>query len=291
MAENINWFPGHMKKTEELIRQNLKLVDLVIEVVDARIPEASRNPIIDKLVANKPRIIALNKMDISDTKENKRWEDEFEKRGNMSVTLNSAKGIGIKQLNDMLISYKENKDKEYRDNREDSEEKNSISIKKPLRIMIVGIPNVGKSSLINKLVGKKSTRIGDKPGVTRGKQWLTLKNGIQLLDTPGILWHKFEDPEVGLKLAFCGSIKDETMDIASLALDLIELLREDYSDGLIERYKLDELGETPLDTMENIARKRGFILPGKKIDYERTGKTVLQEFRAGIIGKITLEKV
>lgn len=287
MIENINWFPGHMKKTEELIRTNLKLVDIIIEVIDARIPIASRNPIIDNLIGNKPRIIAINKTDLANATENKKWEEYFKNQGNMCILLNSSSGTGVKKLLTMLSEYKDKKDREYAENRED---KKQLAIKKPLRMMIVGIPNVGKSSLINKLVGKKSAQTGDRPGVTRGKQWLTLVNGMQLLDTPGILWHKFEDPEVGLKLAFCGSIKDETMDIPSLALDLIELLREDNSQGLMERYKLEELGESPLETMENIAKKRGFIFSGKRIDYERTGKTVLGEFRATEIGKITLEK-
>ena len=157
-------------------------------------------------------------------------------------------------------------------------------------MMIVGVPNVGKSSLINRLTGKKSAKTGDKPGVTRGKQWLSLENGMQLLDTPGILWPKFEDPNVGVNLAFCGSIKDEILDIATLALELIKVLQNDYPQLLMERYKLDEIVETPLDNMEAICMKRGFILPGKRIDYERCAKTLLDEFRSGKIGRITLEK-
>ena len=157
--------------------------------------------------------------------------------------------------------------------------------------MIVGVPNVGKSSLINRMTGRKSAQTGDRPGVTKGKQWLTLKNGMQLLDTPGILWPKFEDPSVGLNLAFCGSIKDEILDTATLAMELIGVLQEEYPTLLMERYKLDELSEQPLENMENIARARGFILPGKRIDYDRCARTVLDEFRAAKIGKITLEKV
>ena len=160
---------------------------------------------------------------------------------------------------------------------------------KPLRMMIVGVPNVGKSSLINRLTGSKSTSTGDRPGVTRGKQWLSLENGMQLLDTPGILWPKFEDPNVGKNLAYCGSIKDEILDLPTLALELIGVLEEGYSQLLIRRYRLDELGETSLETMEMIAGKRGFILPGKRIDYERTARTLLDEFRSGAIGRITLE--
>lgn len=277
MIENINWYPGHMKKTKELIIENLKMVDLVIEVIDARIPVSSRNPIIDEIVKEKKRIIVLNKSDLSDKKENEKWAAYFEKQGNLTLAMNCMSGSGVNQLYKML-----NKEQEI---------KNSQSNRiKPLRLMIVGVPNVGKSSLINRMTGKKSAKTGDKPGVTRGKQWLSLKNNMQLLDTPGILWPKFEDPKAGENLAFCGSIKDEILDIATLAMDLIGVLSEEYPQELMSRYKLEEIGEQPLDTMEEIARKRGFILPGKRIDYERCAKTVLDEFRGGVIGNITLER-
>lgn len=278
MIENINWYPGHMKKTKELIIENLKMVDLVIEVIDARIPVSSRNPIIDEIVKEKKRIIILNKSDLSDKKENDKWADYFEKQGNLTLQMNCMNGTGVNQLYKML-----NKEQDL---------KNSQSNRiKPLRLMIVGVPNVGKSSLINRMTGKKSAKTGDKPGVTRGKQWLSLKNNMQLLDTPGILWPKFEDPKAGENLAFCGSIKDEILDIATLAMDLIGVLSEEYPEELMKRYKLEEIGEQPLDTMEDIARKRGFILPGKRIDYERCAKTVLDEFRGGVIGNITLERL
>ena len=276
--EHINWYPGHMKKTRELIQENLKMVDAVIEVVDARIPVSSRNPIIDELIKSKRRIMILNKSDLSDSRANDGWVEYFKRQGYDVLSMNCMSGQGVPQLLKLLTSIQD--------------EKNEGKIlKKPLRMMIVGVPNVGKSSLINRLTGKKSAKTGNKPGVTRGKQWLNLENNMQLLDTPGILWPKFEDPKAGLDLAFCGSIKDEILDVASLALELIEVLQEGYPQLLIERYKLEEVGETPLETMEKIAEKRGFILPGKKIDYERTGRTVLDEFRAGAIGKITLEKV
>lgn len=275
---NINWYPGHMKKTRELIEANLKMVDLVIEVVDARIPVSSRNPIIDQLVSGKKRIIVLNKSDLSDTKANEKWTEYFKKDGDLVIQMNCMKGQGVSQLFKVLeqLQKKKNEDK---------------ALKKPLRMMIVGVPNVGKSSLINRMTGKKSAKTGDRPGVTKGKQWLALQNGMQLLDTPGILWPKFEDPKAGLNLAFCGSIKDEILDVADLALELIKVLQAEYPDFLKERYKLDELEESPLENMEVIAFKRGFILPGKRIDYERCGKTVLDEFRSGAIGNITLEKV
>ena len=276
-VENINWYPGHMKKTRELIEANLKMVDLVIEVVDARIPSSSRNPIIDQLVKDKQRIVILNKSDLSDPVANDGWTDKFKNDGNIVLQMNCMRGQGVPQLYKVLNTLQD--------------KKNEGQIRKrPLRMMRVGVPNVGKSSLINRMTGKKSAKTGDKPGVTKGKQWLTLENGMQLLDTPGILWPKFEDPHVGLNLAFCGSIKDEILDVASLALELIKVLQVEYPECLITRYKLDELSEDALENMENISRKRGFILPGKRIDYERCGKTLLDEFRGGVIGNITLEK-
>lgn len=278
MIDNINWYPGHMKKTRELIQENLKLVDLVIEVIDARIPISSRNPIIDDLVKNKQRIIVLNKSDLSDESANADWAEELRKDGSIVLQMNCMSGQGTNQLFKVLTRLQD--------------EKNKDQIrKKPLRMMIVGVPNVGKSSLINRMTGKKSAKTGDRPGVTKGKQWLTLENGMQLLDTPGILWPKFEDPEVGLNLAFCGSIKDEILDMATLALELIKVLTADYPKLLMERYKLESLSGDGLQNMEAIALKRGFILSGKRIDYERCAKTVLDEFRGGIIGRITLEKV
>ncbi len=278
MIQNINWYPGHMKKTRELIAENLKMVDIVIEVIDARIPVSSRNPIIDELVKTKKRIIILNKSDLSDGKANEDWADFFKKQGNIVLAMNCMSGAGVSQLYKLLGRLQD--------------EKNEGQIrKKPLRMMIAGVPNVGKSSLINRMTGKKSAKTGDRPGVTKGKQWLGLENGMQLLDTPGILWPKFEDPEVGLNLAFCGSIKDEILDVATLALELIKVLQRDYPKLLQERYKLEEIDEDALTNMENIALKRGFILPGKRIDYERCGKTLLDEFRSGKIGNITLEKV
>lgn len=278
MMEHINWYPGHMKKTRALIAENLKMVDIVIEVIDARIPVSSRNPIIDELVKSKRRLIILNKSDLSDPKANEAWAETFKKQGNLVLTMNCMTGIGVGQLYKLLSRLQD--------------EKNEGQLrKKSLRMMIVGVPNVGKSSLINRMTGKKSAKTGDRPGITKGKQWLGLENGMQLLDTPGILWPKFEDPQVGLNLAFCGSIKDEILDTASLALELIKVLQRDYPQLLRERYKLDELDEDALVNMEAIAAKRGFILPGKRIDYERCARTLLDEFRSGKIGNITLEKV
>lgn len=278
MIENINWYPGHMKKTREMIQENLKMVDLVIEVIDARIPVSSRNPIIDDLVKGKKRIIILNKSDLSDPVDNAAWGEYFKQQGNMVLSMNCMSGKGIPQLYKML-------------NKLQDEKNEGSPRKRPLRMMIVGVPNVGKSSLINRMTGKKSAKTGDRPGVTRGKQWLSLENGMQLLDTPGILWPKFEDPKAGLNLAFCGSIKDEILDIATLAMELIGVLSRMYPEELMTRYKLTELTDSDLENMEEICRKRGFILAGKRIDYERCAKTVLDEFRGGKIGQITLEKL
>ena len=278
MIESINWYPGHMKKSRELISENLKLVDMVIEVIDARIPVSSRNPIIDDIVGKKPRIVLLNKSDLSDAAQNRAWSEHFEAQGYYGMAMNCMSGGGVKELFRLLEKLKADKNKEQVRN-------------KPFRLMIVGVPNVGKSSLINRMTGKKSTKTGDRPGVTKGKQWLTLSNGMQLLDTPGILWPKFEDPKAGLDLAFCGSIKDEILDTATLALELIKVLQAEYPEQLMARYKIDEICEEALDTMEAIAVKRGWILSGKRIDYERCGRTILDEFRAGLIGRITLEKI
>lgn len=278
MIENINWYPGHMKKTRELIRDNLKLVDLVIEVLDARIPISSRNPIINEIVGNKPRVIALNKTDIASHNETKRWLEYFVREGSTPVAINAQSGSGVSNLLKIL-------------ERIEKELSEGKMRQKPLRMMIVGVPNVGKSSLINRLTGRKAAQIGNKPGVTKGKQWLRLKNGMELLDTPGILWPKFEDNRVGIYLAFCGSIKDEILDLPTLALELIKVLRRDYPELLLERYKLDEacLEYEDIELLDEICRRRGYILPGKRIDYDRAGKAILDEFRNGKIGRITLE--
>ncbi len=276
--ENINWYPGHMKKTRELIQENLKMVDLVCELLDARIPVSSRNPVIDQICGTKPRIIILNKVDLADEAATNAWAEHFKAQGYSVLRMNANSGEGSKSMNQMLVRL--------RDEKNEGRER-----KKPLRLMIVGIPNVGKSSLINRLVGGKGARTGNKPGVTKGKQWLTLGEGISLLDTPGILWPKFEDQNVAKNLAWCGAIKDEIMDLPTLALELIAKLSEIAPEQLKDRYRLEEICETPLETMEAIAQKRGFILPGKRIDYDRTARTVIDEFRAGTIGRITLEKV
>lgn len=291
MINNINWYPGHMKKTRELIQENLKAVDLVVEIVDSRIPISSRNPIIDELISGKKRVVILGKCDLADKRVTDEWKAYFESSGDIALPVDSRNGENIKAFYKILDKFQQERNEER-------------SLKRPLRLIIVGVPNVGKSSFINRLIGKKSAKTGDRPGVTKGKQWVALENGMQLLDTPGILWPKFEDPHVGLNLAFCGSIKDEILNVQNLAYELLKVLRKDYPEELIARYKLDGLtsdddeeynkyGE-PIDPvlsdMEAIALKRGFIQSGKRIDYERTGRAILDEFRAGIIGNITLER-
>ncbi|MBQ1475731.1 MAG: ribosome biogenesis GTPase YlqF, partial [Firmicutes bacterium] len=232
--------------------------------------------IIGDITGNKRRIIVLNKVDLADDAATAAWVKGLSGSECDVLAMNSNSGEGVKALLNLLVRLRDEKN-EGRERKED------------LRLMIVGIPNVGKSSLINRLTGKKAAKTGNKPGVTRGKQWISLGEHMMMLDTPGILWPKFEDPKVGLNLAFCGSIKDEIMDLETLGMELIGVLARDYPDLLSVRYKLEEIAETPLENMENIARKRGFILPGKRIDYERTARTVIDEFRAGTIGRITLE--
>ncbi len=275
--ENINWYPGHMKKTRELIKENLKLVDAVIEVLDARLPISSSNPVIDELVKDKKRIILLNKYDLSDSVITEKWIQVYRKKGITAIPMNSVSGDGLKQLVHILDEL----------NEQINEKGKRI---RPLRVMIVGIPNVGKSSLINRFAGKRSARIGNKPGVTRGKQWISIKGNIQLLDTPGILWPKFEDQQTALKLAFVGSIKDEILNIEDIAFKFVEFLQMNYPKLLKERYKLEDLKNTPLEIMDDVCMKRGFIRSGGKNDYERVSKTIMDEYRSGKIGKISIEK-
>lgn len=278
---HINWYPGHMKKTKELIQENLKLVDVVIELLDARIPMSSRNPQIDELVERKPRVVVLNKSDLADPQITRRWVNYFAKRGINAIPVNAMNGEGL----DKMIALVE----------EAAKEKMDALIhkgmrKRAVRSMIVGIPNVGKSSMINRLTGRKSAKTGDKPGVTKGKQWIRLRGNIELLDTPGILWPKFEDQQVGFKLAFTGAIKDEILDIETIALNLVAYLVREYTDQIKERYKLSEIFPESLENLEKIAKNRGCIFSGGRIDYSRTANLILDEFRSGKIGKITLEK-
>ena len=277
---HINWYPGHMKKTKEMVQNNLKLVDVVIELLDARIPLSSKNPDIDQLAGNKPRVVILNKSDLADRAKLDKWIKYYKDQGIKAIPVDTMKGIGLNKL----IDECRNATKDKMDALKEKGRK-----ERPIRIMIVGVPNVGKSSIINKLTGRKSAVTGDKPGVTKGKQWVRLKGNLELLDTPGILWPKFEDQQVALNLAFCRAIKDEILDVDTLALRLIAKLMEIEPEKLKARYKLEELGETDIETMDMIGYKRGFVTGRKELDYTRIATTVLNEFRDGKIGKISLE--
>ena len=277
---HINWYPGHMKKTKEIVQNNLKLVDVVIELLDARIPLSSKNPEIDKLAHNKPRVVVLNKSDLSDRAKLNKWISYYQSKGIKAIPVDTLKGSGVNKI----VEECKNVTKEKMDALKEKGRK-----ERAIRVMIVGVPNVGKSSLINKLTGRKSTQTGDRPGVTKGKQWVRLKGNLELLDTPGILWPKFEDQKIALNLAFTRAIKDEILDIDTLGLKFIEKMSEIEPEKLKARYKLDSLGEEPLETMEMIGRKRGFILGRNELDYTRIAKTVLNEFREGKLGQITLE--
>lgn len=277
----INWYPGHMKKTRELIEAHLKLIDVVVEVLDARIPISSKNPHIDDLIATKPRIVALNKFDLADPNVLDEWISYYKKQGISAVPINALNGEGINRLLHEIKCVCHGKLEKL----EQQGRKNPT-----LRAMIVGIPNVGKSSLINKLAGKNSAKVGNKPGVTRGKQWIRLNNELELFDTPGILWPKIDDERVGMNLAWTGAIKDEILHIDELALGLIGLLQVFYPEALKERYKLTELSEDKLENMEFIGRKRGCLMSGNSIDYDKVARLIIDEFRKGTIGQISLER-
>jgi len=281
---NLQWFPGHMTKTRRMIEENLKLIDVVIELVDARIPLSSRNPQIDEIVKDKPRLLLLNKADISDAAVNKRWEKYFADMGIEAMAISSTMGKSLGTVTDKCRELL--KDKLARD-------RERGIVNRPIKIMVVGVPNVGKSSFINKLSGKKSAKTGDRPGVTTGKQWIRLANGFELLDTPGILWPKFEDEQVGLKLAFTGAIRDEVIDVEELACHLLMYLRANYPDALAARYKMtDNDGLDGLDgyeLLQLLGRKRGFVISGGEIDTLRASSVLLDEFRGAKLGNITLE--
>lgn len=277
---NIQWFPGHMAKTRKQIAEDLKLVDIIYELTDARVPESGRNPEIDTLAQNKPRILILNKCDMADEVANNKWVEYYNSKGIKTVLVSAISGFGINKLNIFTSQMLEEKAK--------AKAQKGI-VGDGIRAMIVGIPNVGKSSLINKLSGRAGTKTGDRPGVTKGKQWITLKNGTMLLDTPGILWPKFEDVFVGQKLAFTGAIKDEIIDIEELALHFIGFMKSNYSENLKERYKLTDLDKESVDIMFDIGKKRGCVISGGDIDYTRTSKLIMDDFRSCNLGKITLE--
>lgn len=277
---NINWYPGHMKKTKELLLENIKLVNLIIEVVDARIPYSSKNPDFDILFRDKKRLIVLNKYDLSDSNANKLWENYYRSKGWSVVLYNSTDNKELRKLNNAIAEATQEIVERY---------KKRGLLNKTIKAMIVGIPNVGKSTLINSLARKKSAKTGNMPGVTKGKQWIHLAGNIDLLDTPGILWPKFDDEECALNLAFTGAIKDDVLVLEEIALKFVERLQQMGKENLIlERYGI-EAGENPLDILNNIAHKKGFLINKTDIDYHRVARLLFNDFRNGKLGKITLD--
>lgn len=278
----ISWFPGHMTRTKRKIEENLKLIDIVAEIVDARVPQSSRNPDLDEMLSKKPRIIILNKSDMADTKKTNEWINYYKDKniGAIAVDCKSGKGLNaFIPLTKKILKDKINAAKEK-------------GINKSVRVMIVGIPNVGKSSFINRLSRGKKAKVEDRPGVTRGNQWFTIEKGFEVLDTPGVLWPKFDDVSVGEKLAFTGAVKDQVMDTEQLAARLLEYLSLNYSENLKERYKLTGINFDNLNGYEIlslIGKKRGMLISGGEIDTERAAIMVLDEFRSVKLGKITLD--
>lgn len=279
---NIQWYPGHMTKTRRQMEEDVKLVDLVAEVVDARIPISSRNPDIDAMVGDRPRLMIFNRADQADPAMTARWLVWFREKGFGVLETDAKTGKGVGQfsaaartvLKDKLTAWKA-----------------KGQIGRPIRTMVVGVPNVGKSTFINKVARRKSAKAGDRPGVTRGKQWVSVDGGLELLDTPGILWPKFEDETIGLHLAFTGAVKDEVMDAEGLACALLELLRDRYPEALTERYRLTGTdGLQGWELLEQGARKRGMLISGGEVDTERMARVLLDEFRGGKLGRFTLER-
>lgn len=276
---NFQWYPGHMTKAKRMMKEDIKLIDLVIELVDARIPLSSRNPDIDELGKNKARLILLNKADLASDKYNDMWAEYFQKKGFFVVKVNSKTGNGLKSINGVI--QEACKEKIARDKRKGI-------LNRPVRAMVVGIPNVGKSTFINSYAGRACAKTGNKPGVTKGKQWIKLNKNLELLDTPGILWPKFEDQLVGLRLAFIGSIKDDIINLEELAFELVKFLLASYKGTLEKRYGIDEETE-PLEILNGIAESRHCRLKGNLLDTSKAAGILIDDFRSGNLGKITLE--
>ena len=279
--QTIQWFPGHMTKTKRQIQSSLKLVDAVAEIIDARIPVSSRNPDLAKLVQNKPRVILLNKCDMANQTATKMWIDYFKKQNLVAIPVDCKSGRGLDKFAPAVNTVMSHKIARLK-------EKGMVN--PTIRIMIVGIPNVGKSSFINKMVKKNRAKVEDRPGVTRGNQWYTIAKNLEMLDTPGVLWPKFDDPVVGDRLAFIGSVKDAVLDVETMAVRLIDVLREGYPERLAERYKLDDITDMQSwEILEAIGRKRGMLISGGEVNTERASVMLLDEYRGGKLGKITME--
>ena len=276
---NVQWYPGHMTKAKRQMQEDVKLIDLIIELVDARVPLSSRNPDIDEIGKNKARLILLNKADLADEAQNEAWKTYFQEKGFYVVKVDSRNGAGMKLVQNVI--QEACKEKTERDR------KRGIK-NRPIRAMVAGIPNVGKSTFINTIAGKACAKTGNKPGVTKGKQWIRLNKNVELLDTPGILWPKFEDQEVGKRLAFIGSVKDDILNMEELALELISYLCKNYPGALEKRYNIAEEG-LPVEILGEIARVRGCLKKGEELDYTKATGILFEEFRSGKIGRITLE--
>lgn len=278
----IQWYPGHMAKTRRLMKESLPLIDAVCELVDARVPESSRNPDLDGIIGSKPRIVLLNKCDLADERATARKIKELASQGVTALPVDCRSGKGLEKFEPAVREVLKDKIKANAD---------KGMAGKPLRVMVVGIPNTGKSSFINRMAGKYRAKVADKPGVTRGNQWFAIGSGIELLDTPGVLWPKFEDPQVGLKLAFIGSIKETTLDIQELAVSLLSVMQRNYPDRLEQRYKVSGVEDVqePYELLEMIAAKRGMLLRRGEYDTERAAVMLLDEYRSGKLGKITLD--
>lgn len=276
---HFQWYPGHMTKARRMMQENIKLIDLVIELVDARIPLSSRNPDIDELGRQKSRLILLNKADLAENKWNDAWIEYFKDKGYLAVKVNSKKGGGIKNIQSVI--QEACKEKIERDR------KRGI-LNRPVRAMVVGIPNVGKSTFINTLAGKACVKTGNKPGVTKGKQWIRLNKGVELLDTPGILWPKFEDQQVGMKLAFIGSIKDEILNTEELAAEFLKFMQQHYPGIIAGKYNIEETGDV-YEVLNRIAESRHCIVRGNELDVEKAAALLMDDFRSGRLGELTLE--
>ena len=278
--QTIQWFPGHMAKAERKIKEQLGIVDAVAEIIDARIPISSRNPDLSRIIANKPRIVILNKCDMADSKATADWINYFNSQGIAAVALDCRSGKGINKFSETVKKVLAGKLEYYR---------SKGLVGKPLRVMVVGIPNVGKSTFINRIAGGNRAKAENRPGVTRGNQWFTIDKELELLDTPGVLWPKFEDATVGEHLAFTGAVKDNVIDTLLLAVKLCEYLRDNYKDLIEQRYKITVTDKDAYDIFCEIGKKRGFLISGGEVNTERTANTLLDEFRAAKIGKITLD--
>lgn len=281
LGPNIHWYPGHMTRARRKMEEDLRLVDLLAEVVDARIPRSSRNPDIDVMAGDRPRLIILNRVDQADPAMTAQWLVWFKKQGWGVLETDAKQGKGVSQFPAAARAALKDKLQSWR-------AKGQVG--RPIRVMVAGIPNVGKSTFINKLAGRKSAKVGDRPGVTRGKQWVTIDRGLELLDTPGILWPKFEDHITGLHLAFTGAVRDEVIETEELACALLELLQSRYPRALEERYKLAQVsGQSPWELLEQCARKRGMLLSGGVLDTQRMSAVLLDELRGGKLGRLTFE--